>query len=266
MTCSSSATHTETACGQALSAAIIAHRGASADAPENTLPAFALAWKQEADAIELDVHLTRDGRLVVIHDHDTLRVTGQKLVVEESTLAELQALDAGEWKGAVWSGTRLPELCQVLAALPGGKRIVIELKGGPELAPAVRAALLASRVPLPQADVIGFNVETMAAASQCLPECRCYLLAGNWRGPDGRQVFDLARLLQAVADAHLAGLDLEYRTVLGNPDCVAAVRAAGLGLYVWTVDDVAAARQLVDLGVSGLTTNAPARIRAGLIS
>jgi glycerophosphoryl diester phosphodiesterase len=76
---------------------IVAHRGASADAPENTLPAFELAWKQGADAIEGDFHLTRDGKIVCIHDYDTQRVSGSKRVVKDSTLDELRALDAGAW-------------------------------------------------------------------------------------------------------------------------------------------------------------------------
>ena len=243
---------------------IIAHRGASADAPENTLPAFAMAWEQQADGIELDVHLTADGRLVVIHDHDTLRVTGIKRPVVEATLTELQALDAGRWKGEAWRGTKLAELGQVLAVQPADKRIVIELKGKPDLVPAVCEALQQARLPPAQVEVISFDVETMAAAARALPEHRCYLLAGSWRAAEGRRALDLPGLQQTVSTARLAGLDLEYRTVLENPDCVAAIRAAGLALYVWTVDDVEAARRLVALGVDGITTNRPAAIRDGL--
>ena len=78
---------------------LVAHRGASKDAPENTLPAFELAWKQGADAIEGDFYLTKDGKIVCFHDGDTKKITGKKLVVKDSTLAELQALDVGEWRG-----------------------------------------------------------------------------------------------------------------------------------------------------------------------
>ena len=79
---------------------IIAHRGESWLAPENTLAAFNLAWKRGADAVELDVHLTADGHLIVCHDDNTERTTGRKLVIRQSTLAELRTLDAGAWKGA----------------------------------------------------------------------------------------------------------------------------------------------------------------------
>ncbi|NJL18973.1 MAG: hypothetical protein HC901_01285 [Bdellovibrionaceae bacterium] len=87
---------------------LIAHRGASHQAPENTLPAFRMAWQEEADGIETDIHLTRDGRLACIHDADTQRITGTNLVVAESTFTELQALDAGSWKGPQWTAPASP--------------------------------------------------------------------------------------------------------------------------------------------------------------
>src|ERR1700677_2285230 len=93
-------------------AEIIAHRGASYDVPENTLAAFNLAWKEEADAVELDIYLTKDGKIVAIHDETTKRTTGVALNVADSTLAELQQLDAGAWKNAVWKGEQIPSLEQ----------------------------------------------------------------------------------------------------------------------------------------------------------
>ena len=100
---------------------LVAHRGASKDAPENTLPAFELAWKQGADAIEGDFYLTKDGKIVCFHDGDTKKITGKKLVVKDSTLAELQALDVGEWRGKKFAGTRMPTLEQVLATVQIGR-------------------------------------------------------------------------------------------------------------------------------------------------
>src|SRR4051794_20206839 len=101
---------------------IIAHRGASHDAPENTLAAVRLAWAQHADAVEIDVHLTRDGRLAVIHDPDTQRTAGIPQLVTETTLADLQRLDAGAWKGASFAGEKIPALEDVFALVPAGKR------------------------------------------------------------------------------------------------------------------------------------------------
>src|SRR3954470_13597201 len=97
---------------------LIAHRGESADAPENTMAAFLLAWERRVGAIELDVHLTRDGELIVSHDADTRRTTGTSKVIKDSTLDELRPLDAGRWKGPRWAGERMPTLGEALATIP----------------------------------------------------------------------------------------------------------------------------------------------------
>src|SRR5580700_364858 len=80
----------------------IAHRGASRDAPENTVAAVKLAWFQNADAVEVDVQLTQDGKLLVFHDANTKRIAGTNKRIDHHTLAELQLLDAGKWKGKHW--------------------------------------------------------------------------------------------------------------------------------------------------------------------
>src|SRR6476646_10554366 len=97
---------------------VIAHRGESADAPENTMAAFRLAWERKVRAIELDVHLTGDGKLIVVHDADTKRVAGTKRIIKESTLDDLRSLDAGRWKGARWAGEKMPTLDEALATIP----------------------------------------------------------------------------------------------------------------------------------------------------
>src|SRR5690606_25135252 len=99
---------------------VIAHRGASHDAPENTLAAVNLAWEMGADAVEFDVHLTSDGHLVSIHDKDTKRVAGTKKVVAETTLAEVQELDVGTWKDGAFAGETSPSIDAVLATIPTG--------------------------------------------------------------------------------------------------------------------------------------------------
>jgi glycerophosphoryl diester phosphodiesterase len=112
--------------GRALSTpAVIAHRGAADDAPENTLAAFMLAWQQGADGIEGDFHLTRDGKIVCIHDADITRTASLAGQVAEATLAELRQLDVGSWKGEQWRGARIPALDEVLATVPEGKQVFI---------------------------------------------------------------------------------------------------------------------------------------------
>ena len=112
---------------------IIAHRGASFDAPENTLSSFRLAWEQGADGIEGDFMLTSDGQIACFHDLDGQRLAGDPVVVKNSTLAKLQALDVGRWKGDRWRGERVPTLRDVLAIVPAGRKVVFELKDGPAI-------------------------------------------------------------------------------------------------------------------------------------
>src|SRR5262245_50254296 len=124
---------------------IIAHRGASHDAPENTLAAINLAWQQRADAVEIDVRLSKDGRLVAIHDPTTKRTCCVNHKVSDLTLAELKALDAGQWKGNRWAGEKIPTLYEVLETVPKGKNLVIELKDSPELLTELKCTLKGTR-------------------------------------------------------------------------------------------------------------------------
>ena len=101
---------------------IVAHRGSSFEAPENTLPAFRLAWEQGADAIERDFLLTKDDQIVCIHDASTKRLSDKNLVVSKSTFEELRALDVGAWKHEKFKGTKIPTISEVFATIPKGKK------------------------------------------------------------------------------------------------------------------------------------------------
>src|SRR5688500_1798327 len=156
----------------------IAHRGESYLAPENTLAAYKLAWELGgADSGELDVHLTRDGQLILIHDKDTKRTTGVELIVKDSTLAQLQALDAGSWKDPKYAGEKMPTLADALATIPDGKRMFIEVKVGPEAVPELVRVIKASKKSANQLPIISFNAETLREAKRALPEHKCYYLS-----------------------------------------------------------------------------------------
>ena len=122
---------------------MIAHRGSGHLVPENTLAAFSVGW-QETTTCELDVRLTGDDKVVVIHDDSTKRTTGADLKVAEHSLGELQKLDAGSWKGERWRGEHLPSLGEVIAAMPAEKKILIEVKVGLEIFPELTRVIRAS--------------------------------------------------------------------------------------------------------------------------
>ncbi len=239
----------------------VAHRGESADAPENTMAAFRLAWERGVKAIELDVHLARDGSLIVSHDGDTKRTTGIAKTIKTSTHAELQSLDAGRWKGEQWAGEKLPLLGDALATIPEGARCFIEVKVGPEAVPALVETVRKSGKKAAQMAVISFNAETIAEAKRRLPELKAYYLAsfkkddrtGDWT-PTAAQLIDRAKAIKAD------GLDLAAKGPIDRA-FVNQVKDAGLEIHVWTVDDPAEARKMIAAGVDGVTTNRAAYLK-----
>src|SRR5262245_52466901 len=107
---------------------IVGHRGASYDAPENSLSAMKLAWVQDADGIETDIHLSKDNHIVVMHDYDTKRIGGVDKKIVDQNWDELQKLEIGAWKDPKYAGEKMPTLDSFLATIPNGKCIFIEIK------------------------------------------------------------------------------------------------------------------------------------------
>lgn len=241
---------------------IVAHRGASADAPENTLPAFNLAWAQGADAIEGDFYLTRDGQIVCIHDGDTKRVAGTVVKVVEATLAELRQLDVGAWKGPQWAGTRIPTMDEVLATVPEGKRIYIEIKCGPEIVAKLIEAIQRSGLKDRQIVVISFNADVIQAVEAAAPQFKTCWLSGFKREKSGAIKPAPDTVMATLERIHADGFSSSHDLV--EPSLIKRVQAAGYEYHVWTVDDPAVARTFVERGALSVTTNKPAVIREAL--
>jgi glycerophosphoryl diester phosphodiesterase len=243
---------------------IIAHRGASGEAPENTLAAIQLAWRQNADAVEIDVYLSKDGKIVTIHDGDTRRVAGVDKRVVDQTLAELKALDVGAWRGSQWAGQKIPTLSETLATIPDGKRMFVEIKCGPEIIPELRRAIGESRKKPEQIAFISFALDVCAALKKAFPAHPVYYLSGFTQDRDTQAWSPSADELTASArKAGLDGLDLAYTGPI-NRDYVQKFHSAGLEVYVWTVNDLAEARRMAAAGVAGITTDIPRGVRTAL--
>jgi glycerophosphoryl diester phosphodiesterase len=244
---------------------IVAHRGASFDAPENTLAAFRLAWEQGADGIEGDYYLSSDGRIVCIHDKDTQRVAGAKHVVSETPFETLRSLDVGAWKGEKWRGERMPTLEEVLAIVPAGKMIFIELKVGVEIVAPMMKAIDASGLKNEQIVIISFDADAIAACERLRPGLRTQWLTdykqqddGAWR-PSEETV--TATLLRTGADA----LGSKANPEVLDQSFLRHLSAAHHGEFgVWTVDDPALAQFYIDNGAWSVTTNRPAWLREQL--
>lgn len=244
--------------------AIIAHRGASFDAPENTLAAFRLAWEEGADGIEGDFRLTSDGEIVCLHDPSTGRTAGADLAVADSTLPRLRELDVGSWKEEKWRGEPIPTLREVIATVPQGKRLFIELKSGPEILIPLAAILAETGLGEEQAAVLSFSEEVTAEARKLLPQVRALWItdykpdrqSGGWSP-------SIEAILKTLERTGASGLASQAH---GSIDAafVRAVRTAGKEFHVWTVDDHAAAARFVALGVDSITTNRPGWLRGRL--
>lgn len=243
---------------------IIAHRGASFDAPENTLESIQLGWQQNADAVELDIMLSRDGKIVVIHDKDTKRLAGLDKPVVEQTFEDLRVLDVGRWKDAKWKGTKIPIFSEILASIPKGKRLFIEIKAGPEILPELKRELLAAGRPAGETALIGFSVTTMAEAKKLFPDLVVYWIVDiKPNAKTGKKASTAEELIAGAKSAGVDGLDLSaYESI--DHEFAAKILKEGLKLAVWTVNDPKVARQMIDAGVEGLTTDRPGWMREQL--
>ena len=239
---------------------IIAHRGFSARAPENTLGSFELAWKHQTDACELDVYLTADGKTAVIHDKDTKRTAGVSLDVAKSKQAELTALDAGSWKGKEWAHEKIPTLEQALATMPKGKlRFFIEIKCGAEIVPELKRILEPMKERAAQLAIISFQRAAVAESKKAMPWIKVYRLASG--KTKDRKPTDLTQLIAETKADQLDGLDLGAADFPWDAAMVQQIRKAGFGLYVWTVNKPADAHRFAKLGVDGITTDDPVMVR-----
>ncbi len=223
---------------------IVAHRGASHEAPENTLAAFRRAWELGVECVELDVHLTKDGEVVVMHDPNTRRTTGHDSWIAERTLAELKQLDAGAWKSEAFVGERIPTIQEVIATIPRGRTLFIELKSGLDTVPAVARAIRAAN-PEPRAHLAlqNFNAEGLVALAKELPGAPAYWTVDPPMDESDRPLPYPLSIVDEAKSHGFVGLALLHVSV--TDELIAKVRAAGLELDVWTINDretLAAAR------------------------
>lgn len=242
---------------------VIAHRGGAGLRPENTLAAFLHAAELGADVIEMDVRVTADGAIVVIHDATVDRTTDGSGAVAGLTLERLQALDAGyRWSpdgGKTFPyrgrGLRVPALEEVLARLPT-MRMVVEMK---QFEPPSAAALcaLVRRSGMPRKVLVAsFADSALRAFRGACPEVATSMSAFEAR------LFVTLRGLYTPAAAALQLPDRMGETVLVTPELIALARGRNVKLHAWTVNEEARQRELVRLGVDGIMTDWPDRLLA----
>jgi len=232
---------------------VIAHRGSSKEAPENTIAAFRLALEQGCDGIELDIHLSADRRVIVCHDATIDRTTNGTGAILDMTAAQLQQYDAGSWFGESFAGERLPLLDEVLDLVSASIGINIEIKcyQHPDVIGTV-LELLQSRNRLDSVFFSSFSHDCMVNLKQAAPSARVGLLYDKDAAADCLSYFNRQQVDGYSLHPHQACVDGAY---------IEAAKRQGLQIYPWTVDDPERLQELIRSGASGIITNRPQLMR-----
>lgn len=229
---------------------VIAHRGASGKAPENTIAAVRQAIKDGTDWVEIDVQETIDGEIVVIHDSDFMKLAGVDMKVRNGSLKELKEIDIGTWFNPEFSTERIPTLSDVLEEVRGKARLLIELKYyGYDRQLEQRVVDIVE-----QAGMVD-DVAIMSLKHEGIKKFRA--LRPDWR----------TGLLVTKAFGNLSNLDVDFlavNTALATSGFIRRTQSAGKQVYVWTVNDQTSMSRMMSLGVDGIITDEPEMARTVL--
>lgn len=229
---------------------VIAHRGASGYAPENTIAAFKLAVEMGFDLIENDVHKTKDGVIVVSHDGSLERCTDGTGKIADLTLAEVQSVDAGVKFGDKYPGQTIPTLREALASLPNNAGFCIELKVNGIAEEVVRMVEQAGQVE--RTVIFAFDASNGPVVKKANPLLSFLYLVGI-RPEDKTE-----RVAEVVETALRSQADIIGVNEGGlSPELVKAAKRRGVSVWVWTVDDFERAKECVLMGVDGIISNKP---------
>ncbi|MCE8031948.1 glycerophosphodiester phosphodiesterase [Billgrantia tianxiuensis] len=249
---------------------IIAHRGSSVAAPENTLAAIEQAIEDRAHYVEIDVRLTADGEVVLYHDRSLQRLTGDPRNLQEMTLEELRTFDVGSWFGDAFVGERIPTLDEAFAAVRGSSALMIDMKPDPGAEAALVEAVLAALQRETEARRTCLTRVAPAEASRCgnpnvAGETRLAVMSASVlemikeREPDLRVTLLAQLVMPGTLDRRsFDALGLRHNRITENE--IRLARELGYEVHAWTVNDRARMSQMIDLGVDAIITDHPDRL------
>lgn len=224
----------------------IAHRGASYLAPENTIASAKLGWKLGAEFVEVDIRLSKDNKIMVIHDSNTKRTTGQDYKVSQTNSDVLRKLDAGSFKNEKYKGEKIPFLEEIIDHLPPGQKLVIELKSRKETIPFLKN-VIDQCGKKDQLMFICFDWETILETKKTFPDMVSYWLCGNKD--------EVMKKIHDISANKLDGIDLKYSII--DEEVMAQANKYNLDVFAYTVNDPEEAKRLISLGMKGITTDRP---------
>ena len=240
---------------------ITAHRGASYDAPENTLEAFKLAWEKGADYIEGDFFLTKDGKVVCFHDKHTGRLSTKKLDVEQSNWSDLKNLDVGIKKGKKWRGVKMPLLDDVLKTIPKDKGIFLEIKSDEKIVPLIKEIVFKSKVPLNNITIICFNENVLLKCKEIMPNIKT-----QWLVNLKKRNYTIDDLINKLKKLKVSSIGTSCYLPLITKENVAIMKNEGFNWNVWTVNRANDAEKISKAGVDYITTDRPEFIRKTVLN
>ena len=235
----------------------VGHRGASYLAPENTFASINLAWELGADAAECDVMLTSDYQVVLFHDKNTKKLTGESHVISETPWGVLSKLEVKlrETNLPVYEGENIPLLLNVLETIPADRMLVIEIKTGPEILPFLKE-VIKQHWKSGEISFIAFDFETIQQAKILFPEVPCYYLS-SFKA-------DVNKRFDAIVESKLDGVDLRHTII--DKSLMNICKDAGLDVWCWTVNDPETAWKMKTLGVTAVTTDRPQWLKEQLLA
>lgn len=231
---------------------VIAHRGVSSLAPENTMAAIHAALELGVNIIEIDVRRAKDGELVVIHDPTLNRTTDGEGYVKRMNLSELQMFDAGSWFSSAFKNERIPTLEQVLNAVKDKAILLIELKEKNTEIPTVE--LIKKLGMANQVIIQSFNVQRIINVKQQAPEIRTILLINI---PKHRFDPEKAKqwMINTAVSANASGIAIRLKWC--TEDLLELASQQNLSVFSWTINRKTNFEKLIDVGVHGIITNRP---------
>jgi glycerophosphoryl diester phosphodiesterase len=231
---------------------IVGHRGALGLAPENTMASFAIGLETGCDLVETDIHLSRDGELILMHDPEVSRTTDGKGRIKDMTLAEIRRLDAGGWFGERFRGERVPVLADLLEWAKARIPVVIEIKGDPRPSKGIEAALLKElrrHDMVEDVMVIGFHHDSLKRIKEMEPAITTGLTYS-------------CRLADTVGAARAAGASsIRPHWSYWDAQLVEECRKAGLTTHAWVANDEKLTDYLAEMGIDSLGVDFPDRVR-----
>jgi glycerophosphoryl diester phosphodiesterase len=242
---------------------IIAHRGASFIAPENTFSSFEQAWLENADGIELDVRLTKDNKIVAMHDRTTSRTSDLSLDINQSSYKELHSADVGSWKSKKYKGEKIPLLEKILELLPENKDIYIEIKDNEKIIPALEKIIFKFYHLKNNIIIMSFSYTVIKKIKSILPEYNCLWIVEFGYNVPKFSKNNLLNVIRKTLTANLNGIS-SFSNLEDCKNLAPLIKENSFFWNVWTVDNPHLAKEMKMLGLDSLSTNRPEWIRKHL--